>query len=85
MNETKLYVGGLSYRCSNAELREAFEKAGAVEDAAIVLDRETQRSRGFGFVTMADAAAAQAAIEMWHEQEHMGRTLIVNLAKPKSH
>ncbi|HEY4479669.1 MAG TPA: RNA-binding protein [Candidatus Paceibacterota bacterium] len=77
----KLYVGGISYNTNNDGLRDAFSKAGTVEDVAILTDKMTGKSRGFGFVTMADEAA-QAAIDMWHGKELDGRTLTVNEARP---
>ena len=71
----KLFVGGLPYRTTGDELKDAFAKAGEVASASIVTDRETGRSRGFGFVEMADDAGADAAIEMWNGKEFDGRTL----------
>ncbi|HRH24442.1 MAG TPA: RNA-binding protein, partial [Candidatus Paceibacterota bacterium] len=65
MANTKLYVGGIPYRTTEDELRTAFEEAGTVTSASIIMDRMTGRSRGFGFVEMADEASAQAAIDRW--------------------
>jgi len=79
----KLFVGGLPYRTTNEELQEAFAKAGEVVSASIVTDRETGRSRGFGFVEMADSSA-DAAIEMWNGKEFGGRMLTVSDARPKA-
>lgn len=79
----KLFIGGLPYRTTNDELRDAFAKAGEVASASIVTDRETGRSRGFGFVEMANDADADAAIEMWNGKEFGGRTLTVSEARPK--
>lgn len=79
----KLYVGGLPYSTTDDELREAFAQAGAVVSASIVIDRMTNRSRGFGFVEMATEAEAQAAIDMWNGKEFGGRVLTVNVARPK--
>jgi len=79
----KLYVGGLPYSTTEDELREAFGKCGEVVSTAIIIDKMTGRSRGFGFVEMADEAQANAAIEMWHGNEFGGRTLTVNIARPK--
>ena len=62
----KLFVGGLPYRTTNDELRDAFAKAGEVASASIVTDRETGRSRGFGFVEMAQDGDADSAISMWN-------------------
>jgi RNA recognition motif-containing protein len=78
----KLYVGGLPYSTTNDELRDAFAKAGNVVSASIIMDKMTNRSRGFGFVEMDGDADAQAAIEMWNGQDFGGRKLIVNEAKP---
>ncbi len=79
----KLFVGGLPYRTTGDELRDAFAKAGTVETASIVTDRETGRSRGFGFVEMADADA-DSAIAMWNGKEFGGRMLTVSDARPKA-
>lgn len=77
----KLFIGGLSFSTSNERLREFFAKAGAVESAAVVMDRETGRSRGFGFVEMATAEEAEEAVKKLNGQELDGRTLKVELAK----
>jgi cold-inducible RNA-binding protein len=79
----KLFVGGIAWATTNESLREAFEQAGTVEDATILTDRDTGRSRGFGFVTMSSEAEAQAAIEMWDGKELDGRAIKVNVAKPR--
>lgn len=79
----KLYVGGISFRATEQDIEEAFAQAGAVSSVQIITERETGRSRGFCFVEMESADAAQAAIAMWNDQEHMGRRLIVNVAKPR--
>ena len=81
---TKLYVGNLSFRTTEEDLREAFSQAGTVESASVIQDRETQRSRGFGFVEMATPEEAQKAIEMFNGQDLGGRNLTVNEAKPKT-
>ena len=78
----KLYVGGIAYETSENGLRDAFAQAGAVVSAAIIMDRMTGRSKGFGFVEMADDAGAQAAIDMWNGKELDGRKLTVNEARP---
>ncbi|HEY6020394.1 MAG TPA: RNA-binding protein [Candidatus Paceibacterota bacterium] len=80
----KLFVGGLPYRTTNDELRDAFAKAGEVASASIVVDRETGRSRGFGFVEMAQDADADQAIAMWNGKEFGGRMLTVSDARPKA-
>lgn len=79
----KLFVGGLPYRTTGDELRDAFAKAGEVVSASIVTDRETGRSRGFGFVEMEDSSA-DAAIAMWNGKEFGGRMLTVSDARPKA-
>jgi RNA recognition motif-containing protein len=81
---TKLYVGNLSFKTTSEELREHFSQAGTVESASVIEDRETGRSRGFGFVEMATAEDAQAAIEQFNGKELNGRNLTVNEAKPKT-
>ena len=81
---SKLFVGGLPYRTSKEELEESFAKAGSVVSASIVMDRETGRSKGFGFVEMGSDADAQAAIDMWNGKEFDGRTLTVSEARPKA-
>ncbi len=80
----KLFVGGLPYRTTGDELRDAFAKAGEVSTASIVTDRETGRSRGFGFVEMVDDAGADGAIAMWNGKEFAGRMLTVSDARPKA-
>ncbi|MBI5754649.1 RNA-binding protein [Candidatus Peregrinibacteria bacterium] len=79
---TRLYVGGLSYNTTEDSLRAAFAEAGEVTSVKIISDRVTGRSRGFGFVEMADAAGATKAIEMWNGTELEGRKLTVNEARP---
>lgn len=81
---TKLYVGNLSFRTTNEELRALFSQAGEVESASIIEDRETGRSRGFGFVEMKTAEGAQAAIAQFNGKDLGGRSLTVNEAKPKT-
>ena len=78
----KLFVGNISWGVSDDQLREAFEAFGEVEDSIILKDRGTGRSRGFGFVTFSDDAAAESAVEAMHEKEMDGRALVVNEAKP---
>lgn len=78
----KLYVGGVPYSTTDESLRSAFAQAGEVASANIIMDRMTGRSKGFGFVEMADDAGAQAAIEMWNGKEFEGRKLTVNEARP---
>jgi RNA recognition motif-containing protein len=76
----KLYVGGLSFSTSEERLREMFAVAGGVESAAVVMDRDTGRSRGFGFVEMATAEQAAGAVKQFNGQAVDGRTLKVELS-----
>src|SRR5262245_24334716 len=79
----KLFIGGLAFSASTEPLREVFAQAGVVESAAVVMDRETGRSRGFGFVEMATTAeGADTAIKKFNGHELDGRTLKVDHAKP---
>jgi len=78
----KLYVGGLSYDTTEDTLKEAFAQAGTVESAAIIIDRMSGRSKGFGFVEMSTDEEAQKAIEMFNGKELDGRTVTVNEARP---
>ena len=80
---SKLYIGNLSWGVSTEDLRAAFEQYGEIEDAIVMTDRETGRSRGFGFVTFTNAEDAAAAIEAMHETELDGRPLTVNEARTK--
>lgn len=79
----KLYVGNLSFRVTSEDLQEHFGSAGPVESANVVYDRETGRSRGFGFVEMASEDAATAAISQFNGQEYDGRNMVVNEARPR--
>lgn len=78
-----IYVGNLSYDTDDAGLREAFERFGRVDDARVIRDRETGRSRGFGFVEMPDDGEARAAINDMNGQDLQGRMLKVNEARPR--
>jgi RNA recognition motif-containing protein len=80
---TNIYVGNLPYRTTEDDLAEAFTGFGTVERTTIVIDRETGRSRGFGFVEMPDDAAALKAIEHWNGNPFNGRPLTVNVARPR--
>ncbi|RJQ31535.1 RNA-binding protein [Candidatus Parcubacteria bacterium] len=80
----KLYVGGLSYDTTEEELKSYFGGAGTVVSASIIMDRNTNRSRGFGFVEMSSEEEANKAIEMFNDKEFGGRNLSVNIAKPKT-
>lgn len=79
----KLYVGNLSFRVSSEDLQEYFATAGRVESANVVMDRETGRSRGFGFVEMASEEDANNAIAQFNGQEYDGRNMVVNEARPR--
>jgi RNA recognition motif-containing protein len=79
----KLYVGNLSFNTNDAGLRAAFEQFGAVASAQVVTDRDTGRSRGFGFIEMPNDAEAQAAIQGMNGKGLDGRDLTVNEAKPR--
>lgn len=80
----KMYVGNLSFKTTEDDLRELFGQHGEVSSASIVMDRDTGRSRGFGFVEMNDDAAANAAITALNGQPYQGRDLTVNEARPKT-
>lgn len=79
----KLYVGNLAFQTSSEDLQQLFTKAGTVETATVVEDRETGRSRGFGFVEMSSKEEGQKAIEQFNGQDLGGRALNVNEAKPR--
>jgi len=78
----KLYVGGLSYDTTEATLKDTFAQAGTVETAVIIMDKMTNRSKGFGFVEMSSDEEAAKAIELFDGKELDGRTVKVNEAKP---
>jgi RNA recognition motif-containing protein len=79
----KLYVGNLSYNVSSSDLEKLFAAYGSVESAEVITDRDSGRSKGFGFVQMGSDQATQAAIQGLNGQEHDGRALTVNEAKPR--
>jgi len=79
----KLYVGNMSYDVDSSALQQMFSAHGTVQSAEVIADRDTGRSKGFGFVEMASDEEAQAAIAAMNGQEHGGRALTVNEAKPK--
>ena len=79
----KLYVGNLSYDVDSSQLEEMFTGHGTVTSAQIITDRDTGQSKGFGFVEMGNDSEAQAAIAAMNGQDHGGRALTVNEAKPK--
>ena len=80
----KLYVGNLSYNVSNSDLEQQFGAHGAVQSAQIIIDRDTGRSKGFGFVEMGNDQEAQAAISALNGKEVDGRAMTVNEARPQS-
>ena len=80
----KLFVGGLDWNTSDEDLRQLFSSFGEVQEAKIIVDRETGRSRGFGFVTLAEAGAADRAIQELDGSTQNGRTIKVNEAQEKS-
>jgi RNA recognition motif-containing protein len=79
----KLYVGNLSFQTSSTDLQDLFSQAGTVESASVVEDRDTGRSRGFGFVEMSSREEGEAAIQQLNGKEVGGRALNVNEAKPR--
>jgi cold-inducible RNA-binding protein len=79
----KLYVGNLSFQTSGEDLQQLFAQAGTVESVSIIEDRETGRSRGFGFVEMSSKEEGAAAIAQFNGKEVNGRSLTVNEAKPR--
>jgi cold-inducible RNA-binding protein len=79
----KVFVGGLSWNTNDDGLRQAFERFGTVDEAKVIQDRETGRSRGFGFVTFSDESGAQSAISGMDGKELDGRTIKVNEAQDK--
>ena len=79
----RIFVGNLSFNTSDNELRDAFSPYGEVESAQVITDRETMRSRGFGFVDMPDNDAAQQAIASLNDSDLQGRALNVSEAKPR--
>jgi RNA recognition motif-containing protein len=79
-----IYVANIPFKASEAELRGLFEEFGEVTSAKIILDKFTQRSRGFGFIEMGDDSAAQNAINQLNGADFMGKNLVVNEARPKT-
>ena len=80
---TKLFVGKLSFDTTNDSLEAKFKEYGTVVSAQVIMDRDTNRSKGFAFVEMEDQAAAQAAIAALDGKDFEGRTIVVNVAKPR--
>jgi RNA recognition motif-containing protein len=81
--EAKLYVGNLPYNTVDADLQTLFSQAGTVKSAQVIKDRQSGRSKGFGFVEMSSAEEAQSAITMFHGKDYSGRPLTVNIARPR--
>jgi RNA recognition motif-containing protein len=81
--EAKLYVGNLSYNSNEDDLKALFAQAGTVKSVTIIKDRDTGRSKGFGFVEMETGEEAQKAITMFHNYQFQQRTLTVNIARPR--
>lgn len=84
MDPKKLYVGNLDYSVTGDQLRDLFSQAGVITDAVVISDKFSGRSKGFGFVEFATAEAANAAVEQFNGFDHMGRKLVVNVARPKA-
>lgn len=79
----KLFIGNLSFKLTSDDLRQAFSQLGSVVDAVVLMDKQTGRSRGFGFVEMSSDAEAKAAIEKMNGSDLDGRKIVVNEAKPR--
>lgn len=82
MDKNKIFVGSLPWSINNDSLKELFAQYGEVTEAVVIMDRETNKSKGFGFVTFANQESAQKAMEM-SGKEVDGRTIVVNIAKPR--
>ena len=82
MQGNRLYVGNLSYKTDDNGLKDIFMAAGAVTSAKVITDRDSGRSKGFGFVELSDEATANKAIELFNGKEVDGRKLVVNVARP---
>ena len=83
MNQSRLFVGNLSYETMGDDLQDYFPQAGVVTSVNLMLDKATGRSRGFAFVEFATPEEANKAVEQFHSQEFQGRTLTVNIARPR--
>jgi RNA recognition motif-containing protein len=79
-----IYIANLSYGVNDADLKELFQEFGEVSSAKVITDRDSGRSRGFGFVEMPNEAEAQKAIEELNEVEYDGKVIMVNVAKPRT-
>jgi cold-inducible RNA-binding protein len=82
-NPTRLFVGNLSYRTLENELQDHFSQAGTVTSVNIMFDKFTGKSRGFAFVEFSSAEEANRAVEMFHDKDFQGRSLTVNVARPR--
>ncbi|MCX6902106.1 MAG: RNA-binding protein [Verrucomicrobia bacterium] len=83
MNESRLFVGNLSYQTMENDLQEQFSQAGVVSSVNLMLDKFTGKSRGFAFIEFATHEEAVKAVEMFHNKEFQGRPLTVNIARPR--
>lgn len=83
MNESRLFVGNLSYQTMENDLQEYFSQAGVVSSVNLMLDKFTGKSRGFAFIEYASSDEAKKAVEMFHNKEFQGRALTVNIARPR--
>ena len=83
MNESRLFVGNLSYQTMENDLQEYFSQAGVVSSVNLMLDKFTGKSRGFAFIEFASQEEANKAVEMFHNKEFQGRQLTVNIARPR--
>jgi cold-inducible RNA-binding protein len=83
MNPTRLFVGNLAYQTGENDLSDYFAQAGAVTSVNLMLDKTTGKSRGFAFVEFATPEEAQKAIEQFHNQDFQGRSITVNVARPR--
>src|SRR6478672_3202371 len=83
MNDSRLFVGNLSYQTMENDLQEYFSQAGVVTSVNLMMDKFTGKSRGFAFIEFSTPEEAVKAVEMFHNKEFQGRTLTVNVARPK--
>jgi cold-inducible RNA-binding protein len=83
MNQNRLFVGNLSYQTMENDLQDHFSQAGAVTSVNLMLDKVTGKSRGFAFVEFSTSEEANKAVEQFHNTEFQGRTLTVNVARPR--
>jgi cold-inducible RNA-binding protein len=83
MNDSRLFVGNLSYQTMENDLQDYFSQAGVVNSVNLMMDKFTGKSRGFAFIEFSSAADANKAVEMFHNKEFQGRALTVNIARPR--